>query len=362
MQALTFLLQSLCKGEKISYSKRMKKGDAPTISDVARLAGVSTASVSRYFNSPDVLVENTRNRIQSAVNQLNYMPNFSGKALASNQTNTIGAVIPTMENAIFARALQAFQECLEQAGITLLVSSSGYDADVEAAQIRKLIGNGADGLMLIGKDRAPEIHEFLRQRGVPFVVAWTIPFDPAIRTIGFDNRLAAIEIANRVLDLGHRRIGIIGGHSANNDRARHRIQGYVQAAEAAEITIPNELILECAYSLEEGQNAMFKLMSSTPRPTAILCGNDVLAIGAIQAAKSLEFSIPEDLSIVGFDDIDLATVVEPGLTTVHVPHRRMGASAAETLIAMRKKEPVENTVLETSIVDRGSLGPAPYPS
>lgn len=337
----------------------MKKGDKPTISDVAHLAGVSTASVSRFFNSPDMLVENTRVRIQEAVDQLNYMPNFSGKALASNQTNTIGAVIPTMENAIFARALQAFQERLEQAGITLLVSSSGYDSDIEAAQIRKLIGNGADGLMLIGAERDHGIHDFLQQRGVPFVIAWTTPFDTSIKTIGFDNQLAAREIAKKVLDFGHRRIGIIGGLTEHNDRARQRIKGYIEAARSVGISMPSDMILERAYSLDEGQDAMRQLMAQDPAPTAILCGNDVLAAAAIRAARSLGLSVPDDVSIVGFDDIDLATVVDPGLTTVHVPHRRMGIAAAETLIAMRKKEPVESTILETTIVERESLGPAP---
>lgn len=174
----------------------------PTLADVARRANVSTATVSRCLNAPDRVVEKTRKRVLAAVAELGYTPHFGARALAAKRTNTFGAIVPTMENAIFARGLQAFQEELEQQGITLLVASSTYKPDLEEKQIRALVARGADALLLIGQERRPDVYAFLAQRDVPAVTAWV--YDPASAQIcvGFDNRRAMRALARRVLDLG----------------------------------------------------------------------------------------------------------------------------------------------------------------
>ena len=145
----------------------------PKLEDVAQLSGVSTATVSRVFNAPALVREETRKRVQAAVEQLGYTPHFGGRALASNRTWTVGAVIPTMENAIFARGLQAMEETLAEAGVTLLVSTSHYDSAREAAQISALIGRGVDGLILIGEARDAAVYDLLARRGIPFVLVWS---------------------------------------------------------------------------------------------------------------------------------------------------------------------------------------------
>ena len=152
----------------------------PTLEDVAKRAGVSTATVSRCLNSPDKVIEDTRKRVMQAVDDLGYAPNFSAQALAAKRTRTIGAIIPTMENAIFAEGIQAFQEVLQYAGYTLLIASTGYDPTVEADVVRSLVARGAEGLLLIGFDRDPGIEAFLATQNVPVVVAWA--HDPAPRT------------------------------------------------------------------------------------------------------------------------------------------------------------------------------------
>ncbi len=146
---------------------------APTLDDVAKTAGVSTATVSRCLNSPERVVESTRKRVMSAVETLGYTPNFGARVMAAKRTFTIGAIIPTMENAIFARGLQAFQEELHKRGYTLLVSSSAYRPDVEEEQIRALVARGADGLLLIGHDRDPSLYRYLERQEVPALVAWS---------------------------------------------------------------------------------------------------------------------------------------------------------------------------------------------
>jgi LacI family transcriptional regulator len=145
----------------------------PTLADVARRANVSTATVSRCLNSPDQVVGETRERVMKAVAELGYAPNFGARALAAKQTNTVGAIIPTMENAVFARGIQAFQEELGRHGKTLLIASSAYQAHLEEEQVRALVARGADALLLIGYDRSPDLYAFLKKRAVPTLVAWS---------------------------------------------------------------------------------------------------------------------------------------------------------------------------------------------
>ena len=329
----------------------------PTLNDVARVAGVSTATVSRCLNEPDLVVPSTREKVMHAVEELGYTPDFGGRALASRRTNTVGAVIPTMENAIFARGLQAFQEALSEAGVTLLVASSGYDPESEAQQVRTLIGRGADGLLLIGSAHLPATYEYLRRRNIPYVLAWNLG-DDGNHFVGFDNRLSAREMANLVLDYGHRDIAMIAGLTDMNDRAADRIWGVRDALADRGIDTDTLAVIEAPYSFEDGSQAFADLMRLKPRPTAVICGNDVLAVGAISSAKALGLRVPEQVSITGFDDIDIATVVEPALTTVHVPHRRMGKSAADQLMKLIAQEAAETRIdINTQIIERGSLGP-----
>ncbi|MFP1631157.1 LacI family DNA-binding transcriptional regulator [Zhengella sp. ZM62] len=337
----------------------MKDSPRPTLSDVARAAGVSTATVSRCLNEPGLVVQATRERVLRAVEELGYTPDFSGRALASRRTNTVGAVIPTMENAIFARGIQAFQEALSAAGVTLLVASSGYDPEQEALQVRTLIGRGADGLLLIGAARPASTYELLKRRDMPFVLAWNLGAsdDPFV---GFDNADAAAQMTRKVLEMGHRDIAMIAGVTAMNDRAADRVSGVRRALREAGIDADALPVIEAPYSFEDGSRAFEALMQRHPRPTAVICGNDVLAVGAIKRARSMGMSVPGDVSITGFDDIDIASFVTPALTTVHVPHRRMGTAAAHLLLQLIAGESAKRRVeIDVEMRMRGSLGPAP---
>ncbi len=330
----------------------------PTLKDVADRAGVSTATVSRVMNTSGIVQPATRDRVQAAIRELGYTPNFGARALASRRTNTVAAIVPTLENAIFARGLEAFQDELSSSGVTLLVASNRYDPEIESAQVRKLVARGADAILLIGFDRSPEIYEFLRRSGTPFAIAWA--HDPAqqLPSVGFDNRLAMKRLAERVLALGHRRLGMITAHRQENDRARYRWLGILDAL--AERGLPERalVIFETSYAVDEGRAGFRALMSQTGPPTAILCGNDVLAAGAVLEARFRGLRIPEDISITGFDDIEIAEILSPPLTTVHVPHRRMGRDSARLLLAMLTgAETGPSQAIDTEIVMRGTLGP-----
>ena len=295
-----------------------------------------------------------------AVDELAYTPHFGGRALASRKTNAVGAVIPTMENAIFARGIQAFEEELAGYGFTLLVGSTSYDPSREYEQVRKLVARGADGLLLIGWERSREVYDFLNARNFPTVIAWNYRRDPNVLCSGFNNRAAAMNIAGRVLDYGHRRIAMIAGIIKGNDRAADRLDGVRAALAAKGVALGRFPVIEAPYTLEDGGRALRELMALRPAPTAVICGNDVLAVGALCEAKRMGIAIPSELSITGFDNIDLSTVVDPALTTVHVPHRRMGHAAARILVErMRGGASVRSAEFETEIIERGTLAAAP---
>lgn len=329
---------------------------APTLEDVARLAGVSTATVSRCLNAPERVVEDTRARVLHAVETLGYTPNFAARVMAAKRSFTIGAIIPTMENAIFARGLQAFQEELHKRGYTLLVASSAYRPEIERDQIRLLASRGADGLLLIGHDRAAGIYDYLERQQVPALVAWSYLPDAHVPSVGFDNHAAMFALAQRVISLGHRRIAMISAICAGNDRARLRMEG-LRAALRAHGVPPDALsVIETPYGIEEGAAALDALLSRDIRPSVVMCGNDVLAVGALSRAQSLGLSVPDDISITGFDDIELARIVSPALTTVHVPHREMGHRAACALTDMIEQRGSAHSVrLDTRICMRASL-------
>ncbi|WP_135506452.1 LacI family DNA-binding transcriptional regulator [Roseovarius aestuariivivens] len=333
---------------------RMRSG--PTLDDVARRAGVSTATVSRCLNSPDRVVEETRERVLKSVEALGYTPNFAARVMAAKRTFTIGAIIPTMENAIFARGLQAFQEELHRRGYTLLVASSAYRPEVEAEQIRALVSRGADGLLLIGHERPGTVYDYLERQSVPALVAWSHDAGARLTSIGFDNRAAMRALTREVIAQGHRRLAMISGVQAGNDRARLRVEGFRDAVDEAGLAAMP--VVETPYEIEHGAQAFEDLMALPLRPTAVLCGNDVLGAGALRRAQDIGLDVPREVSITGFDDIELARIVSPALTTVHVPHRDMGRKAARELIDMVEgKSQGRSETLATDLRLRGSLCP-----
>ncbi|MGJ8546558.1 MAG: LacI family DNA-binding transcriptional regulator [Sulfitobacter sp.] len=333
----------------------------PTLQDVARAAGVSTATVSRCLNSPERVVTATRERVMQAVKTLGYTPNFAARVMAAKRSFTIGAVIPTMDNAIFARGIQAFQEELHARGYTLLVASSLYQPSVEEEQIRALVSRGADGVLLIGYARPPALYDYLAQHRTPALVAWAHQAQNPQPAVGFDNHAAMSQLTQAVMAQGHRNIAMITAPTAGNDRTAERLRGMRTALQNGGIDPETVPVIETPYGMENGALALVDLMKHHPRTTAAICGNDVLAVGAMRAAQDLGLSIPRDLSITGFDDMELASIVSPGLTSVHVPHRDMGRRAARALIGMVETPGAAPAphALDTQVILRGSLGPAP---
>jgi LacI family transcriptional regulator len=334
------------------------KGSTPTLLDVAARAGVSTATVSRCLNFPDQVAERTRKVVMSAIDDLGYFPNFGAKAMAARRTNTIGAIIPSMENAVFARGLQAFQEEIRRHGFTMLVASTSYRPDIEEEQIRSLVARGADALLLIGHERAPEIYKLLKTQGIPSLVTWAFDTSSMRPSVGFNNRAAMHEIATHVIEMGHTRLALISAEIANNDRAKARLDGLKDAMSDAGLNVSDLQFVETIYGIDEGAATFEQIMTSGFKPTAVFCGNDVLAVGALRRARELGIKVPDEVSIIGFDDIELAQVAYPALTTVHVPHREMGRRAGLALANLvNDGTPLEPIELRAYPVIRETLAP-----
>jgi len=332
----------------------------PTIDDVASAARVSTATVSRVLNKPDAVREALRQRVTEAVIRLGYVPHAGARALMLHRSGTVGAVFPTVDNAIFAKAIEALQRRLTDAGLQLLIATSGYDVDTEARQAMNLVTRGADALALCGVGQSPQLLRFLRQRALPTVHVMTYPAPAETVCVGFDNAKAIGQAVRYLLDLGHRRFAMLAGITAHNDRARARVAGVRKALKEAGIDLPASRLVERPYGLAEARDGFRALLAVAPAPTAILCGNDVLAFGALLEAQRMKIAVPKALSIVGFDDLEMARHIHPALTTVHVPTEKMWGAAADRLIEALDQRPVATaTEVEVELVVRDSTGPAP---
>lgn len=331
----------------------------PTLDDVARHVGVSTATVSRCLSAPEKVRPKLREKVMAAITETGYRPHGAARALASRRTNTIGAVIPTLDNAIFAKVAQTLQDALDAQGRTLLLASSDYRPEREQSQIENLIVRGVDGIVLTGEQRDPAIYSLLDKHGIRYVNTYVHHPESPHPTIGFDNVAAMEKVVAYLYDLGHRRFAMIGGLTAGNDRAAERIQGTRDALRRRSIELPSSRILEQPYVLAAGRASCRKLLSADNPPTAIVCGNDVLALGALLEATAMGKAVPATLSITGFDDLELAREIAPGLTTIHAPLVEMGRLAADYLTAASKSADteVQHIELPAELVVRGSTGP-----
>ena len=343
----------------------MKRGAGSTtakLADVAQFARVSTATVSRALTCPDKVKPATAARIRQAVQALGYVAHGAARALASRRTHTIGAVIPTLDNAIFANTAHALQKTLDDAGYTLLLASHEFDAEVEARVTRALIERGVDGLVLLGATHHPSVMRMLETQQIPYVLTWALDASGRHPCVGFDNCAAAIRITRHLLDLGHREFAMISGITEGNERAAERLAGVRQALSDRGIALAADRVVEKPYTLSAGREGLREVLREAPRPTAVVCGNDVLAIGALAECRAQGIAVPREISVTGFDDLEMSAVVTPGLTTVHFPTAELGTYAAQQLLARIAGMPFEARVeLPVELVVRGSTAPPSKP-
>ena len=328
------------------------------LADVARMARVSTATVSRALTQPDKVKAATAARIRQAVESLGYVAHGAARALASRRTRTVGAVIPTLDHAIFANTTHALQKALDEAGYTLLLACHEFDAEAEARMTQAFIERGVDGLVLLGTSHRPAVFRMIETHQVPYVLTWALDASGTHPCVGFDNRAAAIRMTRYLLELGHREFAMISGITEGNERAGERLEGVREALAAAGMVLRPERVVEKPYTLPAGREGLREVLRASPRATAVVCGNDVLAIGALAECQAVGLAVPQQVSVTGFDDLEMAAVVAPGLTTVHFPTAELGSHAAQHLLArLAGRAAPGRTELPVELVVRGSAAP-----
>jgi len=326
--------------------------------DVARLAGVSTATVSRALNLPEQVDPATLLRVRRAIHKLRYVPFGAARALRSQRTQMIGAVVPSFDYALYARTTSALQRALDERGYSLVLAAHHYDLATEVRLTEQLVRHGVDAFAFVGIDHDPALFRLLDDHGGPYVLTWGV--DPAGRhpSVGFDNHAAARAVTEHLVKLGHRRLGLVSAPLEGNDRARERGAGVRAALAARGLDLEVKHVRHCAISLAAASAAMSGMLALRDRPTAVVATNDVLAVGAMLACREAGVRIPEDLSITGVDNTDLGATQTPPLTSVRTPIVEIGTAAALQLVArLEGATPPLHQVLPFDVVVRGSTGP-----
>ena len=331
----------------------------PTMRDVARLAGVSAQTVSLVVNGKAQISEETRVRVQSAIEQLGYVPHVAAQTLRSGHSGNIGLLIPDAHNPHFWNFVQGVEEVAVQHNYSVLLTISNLDPDCERRALRSLTEQRVDGLVLLLSyaDLLCSELEILKRLGKPVVSdPWSYGSDQVITPY---DRLAQ-EMMAYLLSLGHRRIGLI--HSVGRpEHAAERVAAYRNGLIDLGIDIDERLIVRCRPTFSETFDAAMQLLDLRPRPTAILGICDLAAFSAMQAALQRGLRIPQDISIAGFDDIDMAALLTPGLTTVRSCSLDGGRALATLLLERiaNPNLPPRRVELPAELVIRGSTGPCP---
>lgn len=337
-----------------------------TIRDIARRAGVSIGSVSNYLNNPDIVSEETREAIRRAIHELGYHPRAAARSLKSNQTDRIGLVplISLEENRSLEPSDNAFLEFLAAVNTTAAEQGYGvllYAATSEAEELpiyERLVGEKqVDGLILMGTRAVDPRIEFLRERQFPFISFGRSRNSEYHAYVDVDGAKGIADAVRHLTQLGHRRIGYISPPSGLMC-AIHRWEGFQTAMAEHNLPVEDELVVEGRFTEQSGQIAMHLLLDLARPPTAAIAANDLCAFGAMRALQMRGLVAGQDFSIVGFDDIRLASHWYPSLTTVAQPLRRIGSIAAQILIDIIAGKDVEHQlILEPKLIVRQSTGP-----
>jgi LacI family repressor for deo operon, udp, cdd, tsx, nupC, and nupG len=326
---------------------------AARIQDVARLAAVSTATVSRALANPERVSPEARARVMEAIAKVGYVPNPAARTLRSQKSRMVLVVLPNLGNIFFSKILRGIEETLFEAGYGMIIGDLDGSPEKEARFNAFMAGGQVDGAILLNGHLFSEA-----KASIPLVALCEAIPDATIPQIEVDNRAAAQAMTEYLASLGHRRIAYVCGPSSNV-LERERLRGYRDGLAAAGLTFEADLVWPGDYSLEAGVRVGESVLARRVRPGAVFCSNDEMAIGLMRTLISAGVRVPEDISVAGFDDIEFAAVVEPPLTTIHQPRRELGQAGAAVLLDVmsgRKAQP--RVRLATGIVVRASTGPA----
>ena len=330
-------------------------GKRASAKDVARLAGVSTATVSRAINAPASVDAKTRALVEAAVTKLRYVPHGAARALRSHRSQMVGAVVPSFDYALYARTTSAMQSVLDPNGYAMVLAEHHYDLKAELRITEQLIGHGVDAFVFVGLHHDPALFTLLESYGRPYVLTWGVDPMRLHPSIGFDNRAATFAMTRYLIELGHRRFGLLSAFVEGNDRATERGAGMRAALAQAGLRFDERCAQYGPIDLNAAAGMMRKVLALKRRPTAIVSTNDVFAVGGMIACRDKGVRIPDEISITGVDNTDLGATQTPALTSIRTPIVEIGRAAAEQLIARLEGKPHEMfQMLPFELVSRGS--------
>ena len=329
------------------------KLNGTTIQDIAELAKVSKSTVSRVLNEKSVVNHNTRRTVLEAMNRLGYEPNAFARSLASGRSMTVGVVTQKIGSPFYDMIMQGVIQGFAGTGYSPLFVDGQWEEGTELEVIRTVLGRKVDGLLLLGGDISSDDLNDLRERLPTIIVGKEVP-GWKNQCVYIDNVSAAYDATKHLIDQGHKHIAIIQGIQHHQDSIR-RYEGYVKAHQNAGIELDPELILEGNFSAQSGVVAVNSLLMKGKSFSAIFCANDMVAYGARLALQRKGIRVPEDVSIVGFDDQAESAFVSPPLTTVRQPGAEMGVMAAKGLVNLMEGKECELPVLKAELQCRESV-------
>ena len=330
-----------------------------TIKDVAAQAGVSISTVSHVLNGTRKVSESARLRVEQAVSRLNYAPNSVARSLKMNNTRTIGMLVTTSAHPFFAEVVQAVEDLCFELGYNLILCNTENQPERQLMHVRMLMEKRVDGLLIICTDTPPALQTLLQQhRQLPLVMLdWSRESDFA--DIIHDNAQIGGYLAGKYLiEQGHRQFACITGHLAKGT-SQLRLQGFKKALAEAELALPATAIVEGDFESESGYQGMQQLLREKSPMTAVFAFSDTMAFGAICAITQAGLRVPEDISVLGYDDVNMARFTSPPLTTISHPKRTLGRWALELLLKRIQQKAHQQAQLELTprLVVRDSVCP-----
>lgn len=327
-----------------------------SIRDVARAAGVSTTTVSRYLNQGKYLRAEPRERIARAIAELGYTPNHLARSLIRRKTNVIGVIVSDISSSFFSTILLSIEKTANQAGYNLLLANIMNDLDKEYRYLSVFREMRVDGILLTHERMDDKIRDLVRTVDIPIVCPSVRPPDIDRPSVTIDDRSAAFDAVSYLLGLGHRRIALLGAELEEPSSGAARYQGYAAALGAVGLSIDPAYVRLGTLGLASGYRFMGELLALPQRPTAVFAGSDEMAVGALNCLLDSGLSVPRDCSLVGFDDNLIATSVRPQLTTVHQPIAEIGRLSVEALLGLVRtpKASVADTIVGYHLVERST--------
>jgi LacI family transcriptional regulator len=331
------------------------------IQQVARLADVSTATVSRVLNNSPKVKASTFKRVKQAIDDLHYVPNTSARTLRVGRSKLLGLIVSDINNPFFPELIDAFEARARESGIDVVFTHTNYQSERLEHCMKRLIERNVDGIAVCTSETSHAAFEFAARRNRPFVLMNQEGPHTAYNNIYVDHMTGALEAIQHLHKLGHRRIGFISGPSSfNSTRVRH--EAFLAAMKSCDLRVRDAWIVEGDLHMGGGQMAMEQILRMKPRPTALLCTNDLMAFGALRAAHQFNVNVPKALSIIGFDNLPVCDMVTPPLSSVDIPRRDMASHIFRMLMKASESKQFQKLPtpqIKTSLKLRASTARAP---